>query len=315
MGGTFNVIHSGHRALLSRAFELADFVMVGITSDRYATINRVRVNPLKVRIRNLEELLKGMGRNYSVMVIDDAVGPAATLSDLDILVVSEETYHSALLINNMRQENGLPTLQVEMIPMVMAHDGHRISASRIVRGEYDRRGSYDSISVAVGSLNPVKVEAVRSILEKIYTNVRLTPISVDSGVPEQPWGMETLQGARNRAIAAILDCDISVGIEAGVFERYDGLYDIQHCAILDKHGRMTYGAGSAFRYPDKVAEMVRNGLSVGDAMMSVFRIKNQGDADGAIGILTQGLLDRKTLTEQSVIAAMVPRLRDDYVVH
>lgn len=315
MGGTFNIIHAGHRALLRRAFELGDHVLIGITSDRYAKINRPRVNPLKVRICNLEDFLKGLGRNYSVQVIDDAIGPSATLSDLDVMVVSEETYRNALAINEMRQKNGLSPLNVEMVPLVMAHDGRRISASRIVRGEYDRVGSYSSVSVGVGSQNPAKVEAVRNVLEKIFTNIRLTPVSVDSGVSEQPWGMETLQGARNRATASILDHDLSVGIEAGVFERYDGLYDIQHCAILDKYGRMTYGAGSAFRYPDRVAELVRNGHSVGDAMMSVFRIKDHGDADGAIGILTQGLIDRKTLTEQSVMAAMVPRLRVDYIEH
>ena len=65
---------------------------------------------------------------------------------------------------------------------------------------------------------------------------------------------------------AIGDHTLSVGIEAGVFERPSGLYDVQFCAILDRDGRYTIGTGSGFRYPDKVAELVRGGMTVGEAM-------------------------------------------------
>jgi inosine/xanthosine triphosphatase len=315
VGGTFNIIHSGHRELLARAFSLADDVLIGITSDAYAARSRDRVNPLKVRIANLEACLQTLGGRYSVHVIEDHLGPAASLEDLDLIVVSEETYRNALHINEVRLANGLDPLEVVMVPMVMAGDGSRLSATQVVRGDYDRSGSQSSLTVAVGSTNPVKVEAVRAVMEKFYGDVRVIPVAVSSGVPEQPWGMETLQGARNRAIAALMDCDLSVGIEAGVFERYDGLYDIQHCAVSDRRGRITYGAGSAFRYPDRVADKVRQGCTVGEAMMDVFHTRDRGDADGAIGVLTQGIMDRKQLTEQAVMAAMVPRLRGDYLEH
>jgi inosine/xanthosine triphosphatase len=97
-----------------------------------------------------------------------------------------------------------------------------------------------------------------------------------------------------------------VGIEAGVFEMHDGLYDIQYCVILDRDDRITIGTGPGFRYPDNIAELVRNGTTVGDAMTSVYK-ETEG---GAIGTLSKGHLDRKTLTEQSVMTAMVPRLWD-----
>ena len=315
VGGTFNIIHAGHRELLGRAFALADHVMVGISSDSFASQSRGHVNPLRVRQENLEAYLKTLGGSYSVHIIDDPLGPAAVLPDLDIIVVSEETYANAHRVNQERTANGLQPLQVELVPMVLAADGKPLSSTRVGKGEFDREGSDSSLSVAVGSNNPVKVEAVRSVMERIYGKVRVIPVSVSSNVADQPWGWETVKGAWNRAVAALMDCDLSVGVEAGVFERYDGLYDIQHCVVMDKGGRVTYGAGPAFRYPDKVADLVRSGFTVGDAVMSVFHVRDQGDAEGAIGILTQGLLDRKKLTEQAVMAAMVPRIRGDYLEH
>ena len=97
----------------------------------------------------------------------------------------------------------------------------------------------------------------------------------------------------------------------GVFEMLDSLYDIQYCAVLDRDGRFTVGTGSGFRYPDKVIELVRDGKTVGEAMKIVYSGDNPGKSQGAIGILSKGLLDRKSLTEQSVLAAMLPRIWDE----
>lgn len=165
--------------------------------------------------------------------------------------------------------------------------------------------------IAVGSLNPVKVMAVRSVMERVYGEVRITAVDVDSGVPPQPFGDQTHQGSLNRARAALGDHDMAVGIEAGVFEMLDGLYDIQHCSIVSRDGRETYGQGSGFRYPDRIAELVRGGMTVGDAVHEVYGDSDIGKGQGAVGLLSKGLIDRKSLTEQSVTAAMIPRIWDE----
>ena len=164
----------------------------------------------------------------------------------------------------------------------------------------------------MGSTNHVKVEAVREVMERVFGDVRVTGINVDSGVPDQPFEEQTRQGAINRAKAALGDHDMAVGIEAGVFEKELGLYDIQFCAILDRSGRLTVGTGSGFMYPPAVADLVRKGQTVGEAMKAVFEQPDIGKGQGAIGYLSRDLLDRKALTEQSIIAAMVPRLNDSY---
>lgn len=307
VAGTFNILHDGHKALLDRAFEVGDLVRVGITSDRMAAEGRKSFVSLYNRKAELRSYLDGKGE-YELFEIDDIFGPAAMMDDVDILVVSEETLGNGKKINEERAKRGLRPLELSVVPLVKAQTGEKISASSILEGSYSRSGKRDVMDIAVGSANHVKVAAVRSVMERIYGEVRVVGVEVSSGVPLQPFGDQTHQGSVNRAKAALGDHDMAVGIEAGVFEMFDGLYDIQHCTILTRDGRMTFGQGSGFRYPDTVADLVRKGMTVGDAMKEVYGNTEIGKKQGAIGLLSKGLLDRKTLTEQSVMAAMIPRL-------
>lgn len=307
VAGTFNVLHDGHRRLIERAFEIGDVVYVGITSDRMASASRNDYVPLHLRKAALCGYLDTLGR-YELFEIDDMYGPDEMMDAVDVLVVSEETESNSEKINQRRTDAGKNPLKIDVVPLVPSYNGGKISSSDILKGDYSRSGKHDCLDVAVGSANHVKVEAVRSVFERIYGDVRITPCDVDSGVPPQPFGDQTHEGSLNRAIAALADHDIAVGIEAGVFEMLDGLYDIQHCSIVSRDGKKTYGHGSGFKYPDDVADLVRNGLTVGDAMHEIYGDTDIGSKQGAIGLLSRGLLDRKTLTEQSVMAAMIPRL-------
>lgn len=311
VAGTFDVIHDGHLALLKRAFEIGDRVLVGITSDRMASKGRNESIPLSVRLPALERCLEHLGNSYTVFEIDDMYGPAAVMDDVDVLVVSEETLGNGRLVNEERSRRGVRPLELSVVPLVNSDDGTKISASAILEGKYGRSGHTSVPDISVGSLNRVKVEAVRNVMERIYGEVRITAVDAMSGVPDQPFGEQTRQGAENRARGALGDHQMSVGIEAGVFEFPDGLYDIQHCCILSKDGRITYGQGSGFRYPDDVAGLVRSGSTVGDAFDTLFGSEGIGKKAGAVGMLSRGLLDRLTLTEQSVTAAMIPRIWEE----
>ena len=54
VAGTFDILHDGHKALLARAFEVGDTVVVGITSDRMAGEGRDVSVPLHLRRAELE---------------------------------------------------------------------------------------------------------------------------------------------------------------------------------------------------------------------------------------------------------------------
>ena len=76
------------------------------------------------------------------------------------------------------------------------------------------------MKIAVGSTNAAKINAVLSGVKAYWPNAEVDGAEVQSGVPDQPIGMEqTMQGAINRARAAKAGgCDLGVGLEGGVMK-------------------------------------------------------------------------------------------------
>ena len=316
LGGTFDILHDGHEALLRAAFEgRPAFVLIGLTTDRFARESRTRVNPYRVRERNLKRFLSGRRwRPARIEPIDDPFGPADDLPDLDVLVVSAERHAVALALNEARVGKGLRPLEIRDVPMVLAQDGLPIASRRIRAGVIDKHGVRTKpLAVRVGTDNPVKVRAVRRALESLSWRAAISRIHVPTDVPEQPFGAEAIHGAVARAQAALGAADFGVGIEAGlVWEPKVGDYfDVQYCAIVDRAGRVTVGHGPGFAYPPSVVRRVKEGNTVGEAMAALTGIRRIGSKQGAIGYLTDRRLDRDALTESAVLMAMVPRIRRD----
>lgn len=137
LGGTFNVIHAGHIALLSRAFSEGDEVYIGLTADSMARAGRgVPVKKYSVRLAGLRQTLEAVsgGKPFRIFPLEDRMGPAAS-EDYDAIVVSRETESGALEINRARTEKGLKSLRVIILEMVLASDGKPISSTRVLRGE------------------------------------------------------------------------------------------------------------------------------------------------------------------------------------
>lgn len=308
VAGTFNILHEGHKALLDRAMWLADELYIGITSDEMASEGRDVIVPFYLRRRAIEDYVVSRGEIATIFEIDDIYGPAEIMDDIDVLVVSEETKENGKLVSRMREKRGGKPMRIDVVSIFPDDEGGKLNARDVIDGKVSRDGRTDVMRVAVGSLNRVKVEAVREVMESIYGSVRIYAVDAKSGVPDQPFEEETHRGAINRAEEALGDRDLSVGIEAGVFELYGELIDIQHCAIIDKGGRTTVGMGSGFAYPPEIADLVRGGLTVGQAVDKAYGKTSVGHSEGAIGMLSKGIIDRKELTKQSVLAAMIPRL-------
>ncbi|BDZ71832.1 inosine/xanthosine triphosphatase [Methanobacterium petrolearium] len=166
----------------------------------------------------------------------------------------------------------------------------------------------------VASKNPVKLKATQNILGKIYPKTDVKAKHVDSGVPDQPIGLDiTIQGAINRAKNAFSDeFDLSVGIESGLLEvphSLTGYLDLQWCAIYDGE-KTTLGVSAGFEYPPMVIKKVLEGIEVGDVMDEVTGVNKLGQKKGAVSHLSKGLLDRTGNTEQCVLMAMIPRMNE-----
>jgi inosine/xanthosine triphosphatase len=172
------------------------------------------------------------------------------------------------------------------------------------------------LKVHVGTQNPVKVEAVRAVFARALGPVEVQAVAVDPGVPKEPFGEEIALGAVRRAREALKGADFGVGIEAGLVwhSALQVYFDVQFCAILDREGRLTVGHGSGFVYPPKVIEEVKQGRAVGEVMSELTGIPNIGRKEGSVGYLSKGLLTRTELTEQAVLAALIPRIRPELYI-
>jgi len=315
LGGTFDLLHVGHEALLARAFALGDEeVIIGITSQRMAKRTRKAVNALATRRRNLEAYLKRkrwLGR-ARIAVLEDLAGPAALEGDIDAIVVSAERADAAHEINRERERRGHRAMEVVLVPMRLAEDCTPIAARRIRAGEIDREGRMErALKVRVGSTNRVKVDAAKRAFAGVFRRVQVRGVEVPSKVSAQPFEEETIDGAVARARSAIDGADYGVGIEAGLFwdEGAKDYLDVQYCAVADKGGVVTIGHGPGFAYPKAVIEAVKRGETVGEAMEAFTKVKNIGRRIGAIGWLTEGVMDRTRLTEAAILMALVPRVR------
>jgi inosine/xanthosine triphosphatase len=169
--------------------------------------------------------------------------------------------------------------------------------------------------IAVGSTNPVKIAAVQVVTARAFPTATVISLSVDSGVSEQPWGdTETRQGALNRAQAALAatDADLGVGLEGGLVETELGLMTCAWCTIVDSDGQIGVGGGVHILVPSSVAHALRAGSELGPAMDQLSGQQNTKQAQGAVGILTDGLSNRQLAYEQLVAMALAPFVRAEY---
>jgi cytidyltransferase-like protein len=144
VGGTFNVLHKGHRAVLTTAFMLGKSVGIGLSSDEFA--NRFRATPTgkyEDRKKKLIEFVEKFDKEYEILGINDSYGIATTEPEIDCIVVSEETLLRAEEINAIRFKKGLNKLTIVVVPLMLAGNGKPISGERILNKEIDEDGNVE----------------------------------------------------------------------------------------------------------------------------------------------------------------------------
>ena len=184
--------------------------------------------------------------------------------------------------------------------------------------------------VAIGTLNPCKVGAVRRFFQEsssfLHKHPKLHPVSVSSGVSEQPKSLrETIEGAKNRAAAAFAAISrstqqhlelIGIGLESGLMEvENEGVFDVCVCAVLrigaDGRQCIDIGLSCAFEIPSAIMKFVNEGkdLSVASNAAGFASDPDIGKHGGLISILTDGSVSREDYTVQAIHMGMIKFIR------
>jgi len=170
--------------------------------------------------------------------------------------------------------------------------------------------------IAIGSTNKIKVEALQETILDYpkLAHATVHPCSVPSEISEQPLSLEEIiLGAKNRAknaFESLEDSKYGFGIESGLFEAkgtQTGYLEACICCIYDGVNHHI-GLSCGFEIPPHILDFVINknrDLSQACYDAGVTSNSKLGSAEGLIGILTNGRVNRKEYTKQCITTAVV----------
>lgn len=113
------------------------YVAIGLTTDsllkdkkHYNQIQSYEVRKKKLEIF-IEKDLKKAKDFYSIIPLNDPLGPVVTESGLEALICSHETYRGCININKIRIKNGLAPTVIIIIPLIQNSTGRKLSSTDI----------------------------------------------------------------------------------------------------------------------------------------------------------------------------------------
>lgn len=170
--------------------------------------------------------------------------------------------------------------------------------------------------IYIGSLNPVKINCVRQAFDQLFPSAKFEFVGkdVDSGVSDQPMSdHETYTGARNRALFlrnSEGDGHFWIGIEGGIEEFNESMHAYAWMVVLNRHIEGE-ARTATFQLPPRIVELIKQGVELGEADDQVFKRTNSKKKDGAVGILTHGVIDRMKYYHHAMVLALIPFLNKD----
>lgn len=159
------------------------------------------------------------------------------------------------------------------------------------------------MQIAIGTTNKAKTQAVEFIVKKYFTQAMFTHIKAASEVSEQPMTTEeTRLGAINRAKNAMREtgADLSFGLEGGVTEIDGIMYVCNWGALVLADGSLITAAGAQIILPEEIAQEIRTGKELGPVMEAYTQRRDIRQHIGAVGIFTQGIVDRQAMFEHII---------------
>ena len=166
--------------------------------------------------------------------------------------------------------------------------------------------------INVGSLNPVKIEAVKDTIKQydFLKDAKIIPINAESEISHQPRSLkETITGAKNRAKNCFQNCNYSIGIESGLIEINElNTKHMNFCVCSIYNGKkFALGFSPAFPLPKSFSEIIEQDSSVNEASIKTQQTDNLNikKESGIIGIWSKGIITRKSYTIPAIQMALI----------
>ncbi|MCI4331751.1 MAG: pantetheine-phosphate adenylyltransferase [Thermoplasmata archaeon] len=186
LGGTFDHFHAGHRDLLDAAFQAADRVGIGVTTDAYL---RAHPKPLTARLESYRRRRSATvsfleahypRRRWWVVALKDGWGRSVE-PGVDVLVVSAETAAAGRAVNEERRRRGSPPLKIITVPLQLAEDLIPLSSRAVRAGLVDRSGKrLTALRVVVPSGPPGVPSAIRDAFREEFAPLPIRAVSSNS---------------------------------------------------------------------------------------------------------------------------------------
>lgn len=143
LGGTFDLLHKGHEAILQKTFAIAQKVTIGQTTDNFCKkLGKIPHEDQLQRRKNLQAYLKkfGFSKRAKLIWLSDIFGNTLKDTTVQAIAVSKESLAGANVINKTRLKLKLKKLPLVLCPQVLADDKKPISSTRIRNGEIAKTG-------------------------------------------------------------------------------------------------------------------------------------------------------------------------------
>ena len=128
-----------------------------------------------------------------------------------------------------------------------------------------KRKENNMLKVAIATTSIEKIDGIKETFSRFYhleqSEIEFYSMSVESGVPRQPFGNETYAGALNRVNAIrkkIPDMDFYISCEAGIENAFGNYFNVQVVCIFETKSQMYFwGKSAGWSIPSEDIEIIK----------------------------------------------------------
>nr|CAD7610799.1 unnamed protein product [Timema genevievae] len=249
LGGTFDRLHEGHKIFLSEAvLRCNKRLTVGVTSEEMlkSKVLWELIQPCNERVALVKDFLQDVypELDYNVVPIADPFGPTKEDPNMEMIVVSTETYKGGLKVNQLRKERNLSILDIHLVELLE--------------------------SESVGEEEEKKISSSNKRLRLLGT--RLKPQQARPNLPSKPYiigltggtasGKTTVSQRMGKLGAGVVNCDSLAHGLYGRKDQYCYIRLVEHFGkgILDSDGYIDRTALGTIVFNDESERHILNNI-------------------------------------------------------